>query len=100
MVSATASEDAQALTTNLCGTREEMHWYVMSSDNPEMEAKNIEIQGDNYAYPAKQYKFRKTFHVSPFMDMRHQYTWTLTSPADKLCIYVSFDHPDDPSAYL
>ncbi len=34
----------------------------------------------------KKYRFRKTFHVSPFLKMGHSYDWTFTSPGDDLVV--------------
>jgi DUF1365 family protein len=32
----------------------------------------------------RKFRFRKTFHVSPFMKLGHEYEWTFTSPSDRL----------------
>ena len=41
---------------------------------------SVEIPaGDN-----KRYRFRKTFHVSPFLKMGHEYDWTFTPPGERL----------------
>jgi DUF1365 family protein len=40
----------------------------------------------------KKYRFRKSFHVSPFMKMGQEYEWTLTPPSDRLiCQSASFE---------
>eukprot|EP01138_Halocafeteria_seosinensis_P006715 gb/GECG01006866.1/.p1 GENE.gb/GECG01006866.1/~~gb/GECG01006866.1/.p1 ORF type:complete len:294 (+),score=27.19 gb/GECG01006866.1/:1-882(+) len=77
----------------------EMHWYVMSDENPEVEAKDIELRCDGVTTPATQYKFRKAFHVSPFMDMNHQYRWTLTAPKEKLFIYNTNTHDEEGTLF-
>jgi DUF1365 family protein len=33
---------------------------------------------------SKRYRFRKTFHVSPFMKLGHEYDWTFTPPGERL----------------
>lgn len=41
----------------------------------------------NVEYPAgenRKYRFQKTFHVSPFMQLGHEYEWTFTPPGERL----------------
>jgi len=38
---------------------------------------------------ARRYETRKVFHVSPFMDLGHQYTWIFTPPGDRLVAHMS-----------
>jgi DUF1365 family protein len=33
---------------------------------------------------SKRYRFSKTFHVSPFMKLGHEYDWTFTTPGERL----------------
>ena len=54
----------------------ERHCYVLS------EAVN---QGDHNSY---QYKFEKTFHVSPFMNMKQDYNWNFARPAHGLAVHM------------
>jgi len=54
----------------------ERHCYVL--DETENEA-----SGDK-----KRYRFRKAFHVSPFMDMDFDYDWRFTEPGERLAIHM------------
>jgi uncharacterized protein len=36
----------------------------------------------------KRYKFKKAFHVSPFMDMDHDYDWRFTAPGRSLGVHM------------
>ncbi|HTQ85511.1 MAG TPA: DUF1365 domain-containing protein [Candidatus Solibacter sp.] len=38
---------------------------------------------------ARRYETRKVFHVSPFMDLGHQYNWTFTPPGERLVAHMS-----------
>ncbi len=57
------------------------------------EVKNTFGETENYwltpdierpAGENKRYRFPKTFHVSPFMKLGHEYDWTFTSPNERL----------------
>jgi len=37
---------------------------------------------------ARRYETRKVFHVSPFMDLGHQYTWIFTPPGERLVAHM------------
>ncbi len=37
---------------------------------------------------ARRYETRKVFHVSPFMDLGHQYDWIFTPPAERLVAHM------------
>jgi DUF1365 family protein len=37
----------------------------------------------------RRYETRKVFHVSPFMDLGHQYTWIFTPPGDRLVAHMN-----------
>ena len=41
------------------------------------------------AGPRKRFRFRKDFHVSPFMDMDHAYTWRFSEPGKTLTVHMS-----------
>lgn len=45
---------------------------------------------------ALQWTFDKTFHVSPFMAMDHQYRWRLTPPGDDLYVHMDVMRGDRP----
>ena len=74
----------------------EMRCYVLHRDSVDMtEVKpgnpKGQIQGTNYV-------FQKTFHVSPFMDMDHNYDWTFwefTSDRDPISISTSMVKNND-----
>ncbi|HKO03573.1 MAG TPA: DUF1365 domain-containing protein, partial [Candidatus Acidoferrales bacterium] len=38
---------------------------------------------------ARRYETRKVFHVSPFMDLGHQYSWIFTPPGDRLVAHMN-----------
>jgi DUF1365 family protein len=40
------------------------------------------------AAPWKHYRFKKDFHVSPFMDMHMDYDWRFLQPADKIQVHM------------
>lgn len=52
---------------------------------PECEA--AAAQGRDHG--TRRYETRKVFHVSPFMDLGHQYTWIFTPPGDRLVAHMS-----------
>jgi DUF1365 family protein len=41
------------------------------------------------AVGTRRYETRKVFHVSPFMDLGHQYTWIFTPPGDRLVAHMN-----------
>jgi hypothetical protein len=54
----------------------ERHCYVLNETvNPEH-------------HKCYQYKFEKTFHVSPFMPMKQDYKWNFTHPARSLAVHM------------
>lgn len=34
------------------------------------------------------FKFKKSFHVSPFMDMHHEYDWRFSTPGEQLSVHM------------
>jgi DUF1365 family protein len=36
----------------------------------------------------KRFRFRKSFHVSPFMEMEHDYNWRFSEPTDHLIVHM------------
>jgi DUF1365 family protein len=54
----------------------ERHCYVLT------EALN------DAAEPWKYYRFRKDFHVSPFMDMNQHYDWRFLQPGDRIQVHM------------
>jgi len=54
----------------------EQHTYVLSEEL-------------NVGTPThRRYEFDKSFHVSPFMPMDHDYTWRFTDPDERLAIHM------------
>jgi DUF1365 family protein len=43
----------------------------------------------------KKYKLQKVFHVSPFLPMDIDYSWSLTSPDDKIHVHMVDMHGDE-----
>ena len=66
----------------------EMHCYVLHPASVDILSvkegrdRTTSNNSTNSSLPWKSvnYKFNKTFHVSPFMDMNHQYDWTFWIP--------------------
>jgi len=53
---------------------------------PDCEQTNIAAQSAGRA--ARRYETRKVFHVSPFMDLGHEYTWIFTPPGERLVAHM------------
>ncbi|KAL3789549.1 hypothetical protein HJC23_001357 [Cyclotella cryptica] len=65
----------------------EMSVYVLHPDSVDVtESQVTECPGDNKSFrsPAYRYKFRKNFHVSPFMTMDYNYDWTFRMTRDRI----------------
>jgi len=43
---------------------------------------------DGEAATGRQHRLRKAFHVSPFMSMDHEYTWTFSEPGSDLYVHM------------
>ncbi len=54
----------------------ERHSYVLSSEAGDAHGKR------------RQFRFPKTFHVSPFMEMAMDYDWQLTDPGRRLFVHM------------
>ncbi len=67
-----AQDKLQTVLAEVNNTFGETHNYWLT---PEVERP----AGGN-----KRYRFSKTFHVSPFMKLGHEYDWTFTPPGDRL----------------
>jgi DUF1365 family protein len=67
----------------------ERHCYVMDA------------RGRDLSKPIK-FEFKKAFHVSPFLPMDMDYTWTMTAPLDRLTVGIWNRHGSrlDFEAYL
>jgi DUF1365 family protein len=50
----------------------------------------VALEGAN----SLRYKTDKVFHVSPFMSLNHQYTWTFTPPAENLVVHMGMHAPE------
>jgi len=46
----------------------------------------LPVDGSRPTIAMRRYRFRKNFHVSPFMNMDHCYDWTFTAPGDDLVV--------------
>jgi len=55
----------------------ERHAYVMDSDTRVRDGKD-----------SATYRMPKVFHVSPFMGLDMEYTWTVTQPGDRLVVHI------------
>lgn len=83
-------------------------YYCFSDDGRDVETIVAEVnntpwkQQHCYVLDASQgvvasngyrHRFAKAFHVSPFMDMDHQYDWRLSAPGDRLSVHMeNFEH--------
>ncbi len=54
----------------------ERHCYVLTEDSNEA------------ADPWKHYRFKKDFHVSPFMDMNLYYDWRFLQPGERIQVHM------------
>lgn len=55
----------------------EQHCYVLEHPGLSPDCEN------------HRYQFAKEFHISPFMDMTHQYDWRLTTPGERLTVLTA-----------
>jgi DUF1365 family protein len=64
----------------------EMSIYVLHPDSVDVSECSVTPCADDasYAAPSYRYKFRKNFHVSPFMTMDHIYDWTFRMSLDRI----------------
>ena len=70
-----------------CYSREDRLQMVMAEVNNTFgETQNywLDPGAERPAGENKRYRFRKTFHVSPFLKMGHEYEWTFTPPGESL----------------
>jgi DUF1365 family protein len=44
------------------------------------------VQASEPRKGVRNYKFDKSFHVSPFMDMEHLYDWDFMDPSERLWV--------------
>jgi DUF1365 family protein len=65
----------------------EMSVYVLHPDSIDVAENQVTpCTEDNKSFrsPSYRYKFRKNFHVSPFMTMDHDYDWTFRMTRDRI----------------
>ena len=63
----------------------EMSIYVLHPDSIDVTDSSIVSSTDsNFSSPSYRYKFKKNFHVSPFMTMDHDYDWTFRISDDRI----------------
>lgn len=60
----------------------ERHPYVLHAGIDEAQRDGVENGGRH------RYRFRKAFHVSPFMPMEQDYDWRFTDPGDSLAVHM------------
>ncbi|MFM9874539.1 MAG: DUF1365 domain-containing protein [Fimbriimonadaceae bacterium] len=74
-------------------------FYCYSEDGLTVEAIVAEVHntpwGERHCYVFKcedgdsfTFRFKKDFHVSPFMEMDQEYVWTFTAPGDSIKVYM------------
>jgi DUF1365 family protein len=52
-------------------------------------------EGNRLSVPGYHFSHTKDFHVSPFMDMRSEYDWSIESPGDELHVSMSCRDPQE-----
>ena len=65
----------------------EMSIYVLHPDSVDVTECSITpccSDASSFSAPAYRYKFRKNFHVSPFMTMEYDYDWTFRMTEDRI----------------
>lgn len=63
----------------------EMSIYVLHPDSTDVTDCSVTpCTEKDFSAPAYRYKFRKNFHVSPFMTMDHDYDWTFRMSQDRI----------------
>jgi DUF1365 family protein len=65
----------------------EMSIYVLHPDSVDVSECSVTTQQckeNGFSAPSYRYKFRKNFHVSPFMTMDHDYDWTFRMSKDRI----------------
>jgi len=69
-------ESIEAVVAEITNTPwKERHAYVLDAR-------------DNGTRNRHRFTFRKRFHVSPFMDMNHDYAWQFTTPGHRLAVHM------------
>jgi DUF1365 family protein len=53
---------------------------------------------DESTAPHHRYRFRKSFHVSPFQSMEQSYDWRFTDPGDTLSVHMDVSRTDGSAA--
>jgi DUF1365 family protein len=72
-----AGSEVQAIVANITNTPwGERHSYV------------LDVKQSKGTEKEKQFRFKKTFHVSPFFDMDMEYDWRFSDPGDELRIQM------------
>ncbi len=70
----------------------EMHEYVLRQPPQKRDDDDDDNDNDETKYAKRNYKFDKSFHVSPFMEMNYVYDWTFQ---EQMTInHVIFNHLD------
>ncbi|MCG8672475.1 MAG: DUF1365 domain-containing protein [Pseudomonadales bacterium] len=79
------SDNLQYILADINNTPwDERYCYILPWENSPAEKNKI----------AKQFKFNKSFHVSPFNPMDMSYRWCLSAPNERLSIYME-NHKDN-----
>jgi len=53
----------------------------------------LPVDGDGTHH---RFRFRKAFHVSPFLDMDYDYDWRFTDPGDRLTVHMRNERDGKP----
>jgi uncharacterized protein len=80
------TEKLRAILAEVNNTFGETHNYWLHSSHEHTGARSLK------------YRFSKSFHVSPFMNMQQEYEWTFTTPADRL-ISQSITHENSVTIF-
>lgn len=58
------------------------------TNTPWGERHTYALRGDGDGACGATHRFAKEFHISPFMDMDHEYAWRFSDPGEKLVVHM------------
>lgn len=93
--------DIEAIVVEVSNTPwNEMSIYVLHPDSVDVTECSVEQSTSStdkgFSVPMHRYKFRKNFHVSPFMTMDHDYDWTFRMSHDRIHVVAKMIKQPQP----
>lgn len=86
------SEDGEQVETILAQITNtpwnERHTYALTADAPSKSSPGLADSAPAPSPVDVAHRFDKAFHVSPFMDMDHEYTWRFSEPGERLRVHM------------